>query len=191
MKLLTIFAHPEGPSLNQSILKSVEVGADLGHHELKICDLYALNFNPVLSKDELTQGDGKVSKDVEYHQQLVRWADILIFIYPIWWYDRPAILKGWIDRVFTFGFAYGPSPHGITGLLKQSQAVVFQTAGSGEEKFKSLGGHSAVEGAMREGTLNYCGIQNVDMHTFYATHAKSKSEIAELLKDVEQIVKQL
>ncbi len=184
MKLLIIFSHPKEQSLNSAILRSVEKGAQEGQHEVRVRDLYALNFNPVLSQDELHHSDGKVAEDVKCEQEHILWADALVFIYPIWWYDRPAILKGWIDRVFTFGFAYGPSPQGIVGLLAQKKALVFQTAGSNEEKFTATGGLHAVDASMKEGTLKYCGIQDVEVHTYYSTFTKTSEEIAEILERV-------
>lgn len=191
MKLLIVFSHPKEQSLNSAILHRVKQGAQEGQHDVRVRDLYALNFNPVLSQDELDHSDGKVAEDVKYEQEQILWADVLIFIYPIWWYDRPAILKGWIDRVFTFGFAYGPSPQGIVGLLAPKKALVFQTAGSDEVKFSALGGPNAVGASMKEGTLKYCGIQDVQMHTYYSTFTKTSEEIAELLQKVKNSIANL
>lgn len=191
MKLLVIFSHPKEQSLNRAILHSIEEGAKTGRHEVRLRDLYAMKFNPVLSKDELDHSDGKVLPDVQREQELIIWSDLLVFIYPIWWYDRPAILKGWIDRVFTFGFAYGPSPEGIKGLLTDKKALVFQTAGSSEEKFLSPDGSHAVDRSMKEGTLAYCGIDEVKTQTFYSTFTKTDEEVSKLLKEIKITIENL
>lgn len=185
MKILTIFAHPKATSLNHSILEIVQGEAKARGHEIRTRDLYEMNFNPVLSSSELGHTDGKVSEDVRLEQEHITWAEALIFIYPIWWYDRPAILKGWVDRVLTHGFAYGPSPNGIVGLLKNRRALVFQTAGASENTYRENGGSLIVEKSMSHGTLRYCGIDDVDIQTFYSVFTATgqhHSEIAETVK---------
>lgn len=188
MKLLAIYAHPNSPSLNRSILEVIEREADAKGHELKVRDLYALGFNAVLSANELHQGDGKVAEDVREEQEFVNWADILIFIYPIWWYGQPAILKGWIDRVFTLGFAYGPTPNGIKGLLKQSKALIFQTAGASEEKYQELKGHLNIEETISFGALKYCGIENTDVQTFYSVFSRPQGQMNEIFEQVQKCI---
>lgn len=191
MKILAIFAHPKATSLNHSILEAVQQEALAKGHELRTRDLYEMNFNPVLSSKELGQADGKVPNDVLQEQEHITWAEVLIFIYPIWWYDRPAILKGWIDRVMTHGFAYGPSPHGITGLFKHRKALVFQTAGASEKTYQDNGGSAIVEKSMSNGMLRYCGIQDVDVHTFYSVFTASSEQIAEIMNRVKQSISSL
>ena len=75
-------------------------GAETGNHTVKVIDLYKEEFDPV------SFGDNKIAPDVEKHQTLIKDAHCLVFIYPIWWFRAPAILEGWIDRVFTLGFAF-------------------------------------------------------------------------------------
>ncbi len=190
MKLLAIYAHPKGPSLNRSILESIETAAAANGHELRIRDLYALEFNAALSADELHlhQKDGNAPDDVREEQMHMKWADILLFIYPIWWYAQPAILKGWIDRVLTFGFAYGRSPEGIKGLLKHSKALVFQTAGAGEAKYRDIKGRVNDEDSPTFGTLKYCGIEEIQVQTFYSVFSRDKGQMDEVFTKVQASV---
>lgn len=68
---------------------------------------------------------------------MVSWADTIIVIHPIWWWGAPAILKGWVDRVFSHGFAYTYGPKGPEGLLAGKKALVFTSSGSDENQWKA------------------------------------------------------
>jgi putative NADPH-quinone reductase len=104
MKNLIIFAHPESKnSHNGKILQIVKEKLEENKEETTIIDLYGEKFDPLVSKEEWS---GIQNKTVQKYQNLVKEAHRLIFIYPVWWYGAPAILKGFFDRVFTNGFAY-------------------------------------------------------------------------------------
>lgn len=105
MKNLIIFAHPESQnSHNGKILQIVRTKLEENKEETKIIDLYGEKFNPIVSNQEW-RGD-RSDKIVQKYQNLVKESERIIFIYPVWWYGAPAILKGFFDRVFTNGFAY-------------------------------------------------------------------------------------
>ena len=107
MKHLVIYAHPNEQSLNGYLKQVVVEHLAKNGHEVKVRDLYQLNFNPVLSLEDMAgQRIGKVEEDVKKEQDYIVWADCITFIHPIWWTGLPAILKGYIDRVFSYGFAY-------------------------------------------------------------------------------------
>ncbi len=100
MKILIIYAHPNHNSFNGAILKQVQANLDR-NHEVTLLDLYAEKFNPVLSFDEdHRRRDLEKDPETQTYRELITWADHLIFIFPIWWSGMPAILKGFIDRVF-------------------------------------------------------------------------------------------
>ncbi|MEU7254552.1 NAD(P)H-dependent oxidoreductase [Streptomyces rimosus] len=153
MKVLWLAAHPEERSLNGS-LKDEGVRALREHgHEVQISDLYAMKWNPVVDADDFDHPseerlhisnaadralkNGTLSPDIRAEQEKVLWADTLIVQFPLWWYGMPAILKGWFDRVFVKGFAYGFSDPdtGATlrygdGPLTGKRAMVVVTAGA-------------------------------------------------------------
>lgn len=114
MNVLIVYAHPREESLNRSILEvAVKTFEKNGHH-VTVRDLYALNFNPVLSKEETIHiVDGKFVRDnteypddVKVEQEYIKNSDLLVYIYPVWWNGFPSILKGYVERVFSYGFAY-------------------------------------------------------------------------------------
>jgi NAD(P)H dehydrogenase (quinone) len=113
--------------------------------------------------------EGKTSNDVRTQQEKVSWADGIVFIHPIWWTGPPAILKGWIDRVFSIGFAYilDEKDGHPSGLLKQQKALVINTAGSTEEEAKIMGTTDALKKVEDDGIFRFCGINDVQHVVFY------------------------
>ena len=161
MNILIVYAHPNPDSFNSAILERVSTALVEKGHEIRVRDLYAMNFNPVLSGNDLVDvGVGKLADDVAVEQDHVRWATAMLFIYPVWWFDRPAILKGWFDRVFTRGFAFEYSEAGVVGLLTQQKAAVIMTTGGTESDFEGLDMDALLVHPVTEGTLAFCGIQD-------------------------------
>ncbi|MDU7943960.1 MAG: NAD(P)H-dependent oxidoreductase, partial [Streptococcus salivarius] len=117
MKTLIIYAHPNDKSYNASILETIKENLS-SKHELKVLDLYKERFDPVLRFDT-THRRRDLAHDVAMkdYRDLIIWADQLIFIFPTWWSGMPAILKGFIERVFVAGFAYENKPRGLDGKL--------------------------------------------------------------------------
>jgi putative NADPH-quinone reductase len=113
MRLLVIHAHPVPESFNGALcLVAVDTARAQGH-EVQLIDLYAEGFNPVMSAEERRayQDDGPPPPDVAPHIAALQWAEGLIFVYPTWWYAQPAMLKGWMDRVWRPGVTFTvPSP---------------------------------------------------------------------------------
>lgn len=153
MKILVIYAHPSGPGHCATILQEVKANLDEKKADYEILDLYALKYNPLLQESELFGRDIELKKDTIKYQEKVKAADLMIFIYPVWWNSMPAVMKGFFDRVFSSGFAFRYMPvipkdmmpffekifvifkrrfdYGMPiGLLKEKKAIVFLTTGS-------------------------------------------------------------
>lgn len=124
MKHLIIYAYPHDQGYMSAILESVKEG--LGKNELcEVIDLYQETFNPTLYFDkEHKRRDLQYNQEMKQYREKILWADQLIFIFPIWWSGMPAILKGFIDRVFTKGFAYGFDGILMKGYLKNKSAWI-------------------------------------------------------------------
>lgn len=131
MKHLVIVAHPRPDSLTMSLARAyVAELAALGHQHT-LYDLYFMEFDPVLTSTEMALPlDGPRPPEVLQAQQDVEAADVVTIIYPLWWLSMPAILKGFVDRVFARGFAY-ESRQGVTcGLLTGRKCVIVTLSGS-------------------------------------------------------------
>lgn len=177
MKYLIIYAHPNEQSLNAYLKNMVEHHLYKQGHEVTIRDLYQLNFNPVLSKDDLAgQRLGTVSKDVQTEQEYISWADCLIFIHPIWWTGLPAILKGYIERTFSYGFAYQYEQGIQKGLLRGKKAIIINTQGKSHGEYGDLGMDKALLLTSDTGIYTYCGLE-VEHHIFLDRADKADSEI--------------
>ena len=189
MKVLIVYAHPNPNSFNHAILEAVVETLRKNKHELRVKDLYEENFNPLLDRDMLASiNQGVIPQDILREQQDLLWAEGLIFIYPLWWFDRPAILKGWFDRVFTNGFAFRYTPRGVEGLLHHQKALVLVTTGGTVEEYGSMGDQECLIRPTTDGTLAACGVQNILDKVFYAVPVVSAESRQEMLDDVRRLV---
>ena len=187
MNVLIVYAHPNPQSFNRSILDTVDAAFKKRGDTVRIRDLYADNFNPVLDEAQLelqTQGD--VPTDIVQYQQDVEWADTIVIIYPLWWFDRPAILKGWFDRVFTNGFAFSFDDGEIKGLLTGKRAIVIVTTGGTKEDF----GKNADQLTRNttEGTLAFCGIHDIVDRVFYSVPIVEDGVRQEMLSELKSFI---
>ena len=104
-----IHSHPVTDSFSGALRDSAIEGARAAGHDVRVLDLGAMSFNPVMSAEEL-RGYKAVTpaanEDLTVHIDAVRWADVLVFVYPTWWSTLPAQLKGWLERVMRPGVAF-------------------------------------------------------------------------------------
>ena len=112
MHILVVYCHPSKNSFTHAVKESFVKGLEDAGYSYEISDLYAENFCPVMSEDEYVregfyQIDHPVKEDVLREQEKINRADIIVFIYPDFWTASPAMLEGWFQRVWTYGFAYG------------------------------------------------------------------------------------
>jgi NAD(P)H dehydrogenase (quinone) len=114
MKYLVIYSHPNPQSFCHAILETVKKTLAAKKHDVVVRDLYALGFDPVLkAADFAAIQSGKTCVDIKPEQDYIVWSDIMTIIHPIWWAGQPAMIKGYIDRVFSYGFAYSRDAKGI------------------------------------------------------------------------------
>jgi Putative NADPH-quinone reductase (modulator of drug activity B) len=135
--VLVVFCHPDKEnSFNGKILKTVIDTLDKNSIVYEIRDLYAMRFNPVMSKKDLELVyEKQFPKDIQREQNYIKNADTVIFIYPLWWSGFPAMLKGYIDRVFYPGFAFDFSEKGGQSSIKYKKAIVFTSMGMSQKNF--------------------------------------------------------
>ncbi len=102
MKILLVYSHPVAESFNAAIRDTAFESLKKSGHEVKLLDLYAEDFNPVMHAQERRDYHTRDLNEapVRDHIELLRWAEGLLFVYPTWWYGLPAMLKGWLDRVW-------------------------------------------------------------------------------------------
>ena len=144
MKILIIYSHPGSRGFSSCFLeKSIKILKEK-KVDFEVLDLYKMNYNPVLRPEELyTAGNKEISGQNQQMQEKIKLADSLIFIYPVWWGSMPAILKGFIDRVFTPGFAFKYNKEKLLKfipdkLLDDKKILVFVSSGGPKLLYKII-----------------------------------------------------
>lgn len=210
---LIIFAHPSHNSHNGRILKHVKKALDKKHKKYEVLDLYKENFQGYFTETEyqrLANRDRTVEPDVKKMQEKIMAADTLIFIYPIWWYNVPAMMKGFMDRCFGAGFAYRfyrtpwymlfpawilsfipglryfAQPFAAIPLLKGKKAIIFRTYG-GPKLGKRIFGNTPC--ILENNLLRFTGITKIKIHELFNTNKSSYTQEYEdqYMKKVEAI----
>ena len=156
-----VFAHPWYGSFNKAILDEVIKNVEKSGKKYKLLDLNKDQFNPVFQEKELAQFNKGIALDplVKKYQEVLKKSDSVIFIFPIWWYDMPAIMKGFLDKVFLKEFAYRTGKTGLIGLLTNIKtSTVITTSDSPKWYLKWIGGN-IVKGGFIKNTLKGVGIQ--------------------------------
>jgi NAD(P)H dehydrogenase (quinone) len=143
-----VYAHPVKGSFTHQILEAFVKGLETAGHSWDISDLYAMDFSTDLTPEEYARESTydvatPVPPDVAAEQDKLFAADVWAFIYPVWWTDCPARMKGWFDRVWTVGFAYAPQT-----VRPARKAVVMCTAGHTVEQLKASGCYQAMKTTM-------------------------------------------
>lgn len=115
MNVLVVYCHPSENSFTNKVKSSFVQGLKDAGHNYIVSDLYAEKFNPIISEEEyIREGfykiDMPISDDVLREQNRINASDVIVFIYPDFWTASPAMLEGWFQRVWTYGFAYGENP---------------------------------------------------------------------------------
>ena len=101
MRVLVLYAHPNPESFGAALHATVVEAVTAAGHEVDDCDLYAEGFDPVLVvNEERRRRDLDKVEETRAHRELVAWCDAMVFVYPVWWGGFPALLKGWLDRVW-------------------------------------------------------------------------------------------
>ncbi|TDQ57197.1 putative NADPH-quinone reductase [Mesocricetibacter intestinalis] len=192
MNHLIICAHPNtNHSFNRAIVERVVDTSRQNNADTVVRDLYRLNFNPVLSWEEL-QGSfrGIIAAEIKHEQQFILEADLITLVYPLWWMGFPAILKGYLDRVLTHGFAYRTDETGSCGLLSNKKLQQFITMGNNSERYRQLGFAESLEHTLVSGLFNYVGITDIQ-HSFLGDiHIIDDQARKALLEEVEQKTRQ-
>jgi putative NADPH-quinone reductase len=145
MRVLVVYCHPDPDSLVAAALARVLVGLDAASHDVRTCDLYADGFDPVMTAAErLTHADPGVDAPLQHYAEDLGWAEALVLVYPTWWSGQPAMLKGWIDRVWVAGVAWEmrPGARRISPGLRNIRRIVAVTTHGSSKLVNALEGET-------------------------------------------------
>jgi NAD(P)H dehydrogenase (quinone) len=157
MNILIIYAHPSNKSFTYKVLQTLLKALNMGNHQVEVSDLYKMKFQSDMTEEEYErEGFAKtelpLSEDVITEHRKIDWTDAIIFLYPVWWSDCPAKMKGWFDRVYSVGYAYGYDRNGgkVMKMKQIKLGLVICTAGHPNGFLEETG----IAGSMRNVMLD-------------------------------------
>ncbi|MBU3137860.1 NAD(P)H-dependent oxidoreductase [Clostridium gasigenes] len=177
MKTTIILAHPWHGSFNKAIMDTTVEQFKKMKKEYQIIDLNKENFDPVLREEELSlYSKGEFKDDlVKKYQVMLKNSDELVFIFPIWWFDLPAILKGFIDKVMLKNYAYIEGKYGLKGLLTNIKVTTVITTSEVPTWYLKYLVGNPIKRSFIQGTLKGIGIKNVKwLNSSYTTSGTDK-----------------
>ncbi|MCB0278344.1 MAG: NAD(P)H-dependent oxidoreductase [Calditrichaeota bacterium] len=191
MHVLNILSSHYPQSFNSVLMDAFNKALSKYGHTYETIDLYQINFDPVMKGDDFNQFMNKpIPAEILNYQEKIKVADVITFFYPVWWCDMPAIMKGWIDRVFAKGFAYDINNDEANGLLVGKKAILVCTLGNKTDNPNT----EKLEDSMRFkydfGVFEYCGFESVNHHFLYDVYA-SEAVRNNYLKLMNQIAEKL
>ena len=191
MKYLIVYVHPSPKSFNHAILETISEELKKGKKEFIVRDLYKIGFNPALSTKDLSAIEkGAVPEDVKKEQNYISKADTLIFIFPIWWSAMPAMLKGYIDRVFSLKFAYDIIADGVIGLLKGKKVFIVSTTGASKEDYQKMGAFKMMNMSIDMAIFQFSGMKVIGHKYFSSVPYVSHQDRKNMLKELKLLVKE-
>lgn len=182
MHVLTILDHPDQASFTSAIAKEFCTGAEFAGHTTELADLHAEGFDPRWSIADVNgDSSGQAPEDVLAEQARIGRADAIGFVFPLFWWGMPAMTKGWIDRVWSWGWAYDQLEDPEISLQRPRTGVLLVPAGARSDEMDELGYTSAIETAWINGTFGYFGFTNRELILLNGSKG-SKSRRENLLK---------
>ncbi|MFA5088307.1 MAG: NAD(P)H-dependent oxidoreductase [Candidatus Omnitrophota bacterium] len=192
MKYLIVYSHPNPKSFNHAIKEVLLNELEALGQEVRVRDLYAHDFDPVLrASDFQSFHEGIIPEDIKAEQGHISWAEEIIFIFPIWWTGLPAILKGYIDKVFSLNFAYSYGAQGPKGLLPDKKVFIINTTGSPQEAYEKTGMFKSLNQTVEDGIFRFCAMPITGHKYFSSVITCSDQERKAMLAEVKQIAKRL
>lgn len=191
MLALIVIANPSPTSLSHAMAMVAERTLLDHNYELAIHDLYVEHFDPVQTVGEMAN-TSSTNQLVEQHCSELSCADLILIFHPNWWGQPPAILKGWIDRVFRLGTAYN-YPEGVSydgvpnGLLRARQALVFNTSNTPAERETALFG-DPLETLWKNCIFGLCGVDNVVRRMYAPVSGSTSEQRTKWLAEVQELV---
>ncbi|MBI4963267.1 MAG: NAD(P)H-dependent oxidoreductase [Desulfomonile tiedjei] len=191
MNILVIYAHPGETSFNKAIADTVVRTLRSNRHEVIFHDLYKEAFDPILLEGETPKG-ASLDQAIEKHCAELSAAEGIAIVHPNWWGQPPAILKGWVDRVFRPGVAYefqeGDAGEGIpVGLLKAKAAIVLNTSNTSMSRELEAFG-DPLETLWKNCIFDLCGVRNFHRRMFTVIVTSTPEQREDWLREVADLI---
>jgi len=203
MKVFVVHAHPEPKSFNGAMTRTAVSTLSAAGHDVKVSDLYQMNWQPISDRrnfktikdddfykqqlEELHASENEgFADDIRLEHEKLDWCDLLIFQFPLWWFGLPAILKGWVDRVFVMGKIYGGGVWYDEGYFKGKRALCSVTVGGPASSYGVSGINGDIDQILfpiNHGILYFVGFDVVRPFIVHGPARMSESERRKKLND--------
>jgi NAD(P)H dehydrogenase (quinone) len=195
VKVLVVFSHPLDDSFAAAARDRAMMGLRSAGHQVRLTDLYAEGFEPALSawEHEHHLDPPEHKPDLARHFDDLRWCDALVLVYPTWWSGQPAMLKGWIDRVWVPGVAYDlpPGANRIRPRLHHIRRIVVVTTHGSSKLVNSLQGEGGKRVALRSIRVLCSPRTRTRWVALYAIDRCSEQQRARFLERVQRTLARL
>lgn len=182
MNTLIITAHPSSKGFTHTIATTYKEHGEIEGRQVEVLDLYTTDLKQDFLRFEEMQDMKNVDETTRKMQEKIDWAEELVFIFPVWWADAPAIMKNWIDCNFTAGFAFKYVDGKPVGLLSGKTARIFATSGAPSFVYTLFPvSYKLLWGMLR---LGFCGIKTSSIKVF-GNMSKISSEEKQKALDTE------
>ncbi len=183
MHSVVLFAHPEPDSLTAHVTQQIADGITATGGTTEIADLASEGFDPRLTHADLqvVRGLGHVPDDVRAEQERIERADTLVVVHPVYWWSMPSLLKGWADRVFTFGWAFGSEQ--ATALADKDIHMV-RLGGSAPETYSKHGYLDAIRTVVDHGIFEFAGRPLSSTHLLHTAPEGIEQRVADVVSAV-------
>lgn len=190
MRTLVVYCHPADTSFAVAVRDAALEGLRAVGHEVRLTDLYAEGFDPVFSAFEHAnhRTAGAMDPVVARHADDLRWCESLVLVYPTWWAGQPAMLKGWIDRVWTNGVAW-ELPEGanrLRPLLRNIRHITVATTHGSSKLINALegeGGKRTVNRSIRVLCHPRCRTRWIAMYNIDRSTPHERARFAQRVSD--------
>ena len=202
MNVLLVHAHEEPKSFNGAMRDTAVAVLNESGHTVEVSDLYAMKFNPVGGRHDFTtlanpdffkfgieQANASEAQtfapDVATEQEKLLRADLLIFQFPLWWFGLPAILKGWVDRIFAAGLTYGGGRLYSNGVFRGKRAMLSLTTGSPPSSYSPRGLNGDIDAILfpiQHGILYFVGFDVLPPFVAYSVARSTREQREQYLR---------
>ena len=211
MNILIVYAHPEPQSMNGAMYLTAIEHLTAAGHQVKTSDLYTMQFDPVSSRKNFTSVHdpaffkqqleeihatevGGFPDEINAEQEKVEWCDLMIWQSPLWWFAIPAILKGWVDRVFAMGRFYNNGRIYETGTFSGKKALLSLTTGGPADNYLKDGFNGDLDGILKpihRGIFAFTGFRVLRPHVIYGPVRQSPEELSAALENWKHRLEQI
>jgi NAD(P)H dehydrogenase (quinone) len=202
MNVLIVYAHPEPTSFTAALKDAAVRALSTAGHPVEVSDLYGEGFNPVAGRHDFIHAadagrfhyqseqlnasrTGGFAPELVREQERMLRADLLVFVFPLWWGGLPAIVKGWFDRVCAYGVAYADGKRFERGYFIGRRAMLGLTTGGTIERFSAGGSYGEMHHVLysvKRCILEYLGLEVMEPFVAYAAPRVDAAARAEYLR---------